>query len=227
MEDRFLRSKWLLGKDYEKLCKARVLVCGLGGVGGACVDALFRTGFSNLTLIDMDSFDITNQNRQLHSEHVGEKKAEVFARLYKVKGICAKIDEDFLQSFSLQDFDIIIDAIDDMKAKVLLASKADLNKQIYLCSCGAARRMDARCIQVADVFKTHTDKLASKLRYELRKAKLANLHFDVVFSTELAKCDKLGSFMGVTASFGLMLASLALQKYLQSLRLDKDKICKI
>lgn len=212
---RYLRIKWLVGEDnFARLCKARVLVCGLGGVGGVCADSLFRSGFSKLTLIDKDSFLLSNQNRQILSEHLDEKKAEVFAKYYQVEGLCANINEDFLQGFSLDDFDIIIDAIDDIQAKIALLKYADTSKQIYLSSCGAAKRTDPSKIKVADIFKTHSDPLARKFRYELKKAKLKP-SFDVVFSTEQPKCEKLGSFMGVTASFGHMLASLAFRKYLK------------
>lgn len=178
-------------------------------------DALYRCGFVDITAIDMDSFDISNQNRQLYSENTGEDKAAVFAKKYGLTGLKAKIDEDFLKSFDISKYDIVIDAIDDMKAKILLAKSVNMKRQVFLSSCGAAKRIDARCIQVADVFKTHSDKFAAKYRYELRRAGLGNASFDVVFSTELPRCEKLGSFMGVTASFGLMLASLALQKYLK------------
>lgn len=75
MNDRFTRVKWLVGNEnFEKIAKTRVLIFGLGGVGGICTDALFRTGFTKLTLIDADSFENTNLNRQLHSEHIGEKR---------------------------------------------------------------------------------------------------------------------------------------------------------
>ncbi len=77
MNDRFTRIKWLVGEKISKISQTKVLVCGLGGVGGNCVDALYRSGFQNLTLIDADKFEITNQNRQIHSENLGEEKAKV------------------------------------------------------------------------------------------------------------------------------------------------------
>lgn len=117
-------------KNFKKISQTKVLVCGLGGVGGICVDALYRSGFKNLTLIDADKFEITNQNRQIHSENIGEEKAKVFERIYKVKGIVSKIDENFLKNFDLSEFDLIIDAIDDIPAKVALAHLIDFKKQI-------------------------------------------------------------------------------------------------
>ncbi|WP_270991208.1 tRNA threonylcarbamoyladenosine dehydratase [Campylobacter upsaliensis] len=213
---RYTRVKWLVGdENYEKISRTRVLIFGLGGVGGICTDALFRTGFTKLTLIDADSFEITNQNRQLHSEHIGENKAEVFAKIYKVKGVVAKVDEEFLNTFDLSKFDLIIDAIDDIPAKVALANKIDFKKQIFISSTGGARKLDPTLIKTTSIFKTYGDALAKKFRYELRKSGFKG-DFEVVFSNEEAKCKNLGSFMGVTASFGLALASLALKKVLNT-----------
>ena len=214
MNDRFTRVKWLVGNEnFEKIAKTRVLIFGLGGVGGICTDALFRTGFTKLTLIDADSFENTNLNRQLHSEHIGEKKAKVFEKIYNAKGIVAKVDGNFLNEFDLSEFDLIIDAIDDIPAKVALAMLVDLKRQIFVSSTGGARKLDPTRIKTTSIFKTHGDALAKKFRYELRKAGFKG-DFDVVFSDEEAKCKDLGSFMGVTASFGLALASLALRKML-------------
>lgn len=213
---RYTRVKWLVGdENYEKIAKTRVLIFGLGGVGGICTDALFRTGFTKLTLIDADSFETTNLNRQIHSEHIGENKAEVFAKIYQAKGIVAKVDEKFLSTFDLSKFDLIIDAIDDIPAKVALANKIDFKKQIFISSTGGARKLDPTLIKTTSIFKTYGDALAKKFRYELRKSGFKG-DFDVVFSNEEAKCKNLGSFMGVTASFGLALASLALKKVLNT-----------
>ncbi|EPB0946097.1 ThiF family adenylyltransferase [Campylobacter upsaliensis] len=213
---RYTRVKWLVGdENYEKIAKTRVLIFGLGGVGGICTDALFRTGFTKLTLIDADSFETTNLNRQIHSEHIGENKAEVFAKIYQAKGIVAKVDEEFLSTFDLSKFDLIIDAIDDIPAKVALANKIDFKKQIFISSTGGARKLDPTLIKTTSIFKTYSDALAKKFRYELRKSGFKG-DFDVVFSNEEAKCKNLGSFMGVTASFGLALASLALKKVLNT-----------
>ncbi|EAI9908077.1 tRNA threonylcarbamoyladenosine dehydratase [Campylobacter upsaliensis] len=213
---RYTRVKWLVGdENYEKIAKTRVLIFGLGGVGGICTDALFRTGFTRLTLIDADSFETTNLNRQIHSEHIGENKAEVFAKIYQAQGIVAKVDEEFLGTFDLSQFDLIIDAIDDIPAKVALANKIDFKKQIFISSTGGARKLDPTLIKTTSIFKTYGDALAKKFRYELRKSGFKG-DFDVVFSNEEAKCKNLGSFMGVTASFGLALASLALKKVLNT-----------
>ncbi|KAA6227262.1 MULTISPECIES: ThiF family adenylyltransferase [unclassified Campylobacter] len=214
MYDRYTRIKWLIGEsNFEKLNNIRVLVCGLGGVGGMCVDSLFRSGVNNIFVIDSDSFEITNQNRQIHSEYLGETKVDVFIKKYNIKGLNAKINTEFLANFNLNDFDLIIDAIDDIPAKIALVNSVDFSKQIFISSTGGARKIDPTRVKIASIFKTHGDALAKKFRYELRKSGFIG-DFDVVFSDEEPLCKDLGSFMGVTATFGLTLSSLGLKKIL-------------
>lgn len=212
---RFTRVKWLIGEElFDKIATLKVLVFGLGGVGGFCVDALYRTGFKDFTFIDEDSFEATNLNRQLHSEHIGQAKAEVFSRIYGGKGIVKRVDSAFLREFSLQEFDIIIDAIDDIPAKVAIVGLVDTQKQIFVSATGGARKLDATKIAIAPLCKTHGDALAKKFRYELKKAGLKS-DFEVVFSDEKPICKEFGSFMGVTGAFGLALASLVLRKVIK------------
>ena len=213
--DRFTRVKWLIGEElFDKIATLKVLVFGLGGVGGFCVDVLYRTGFKDFTFIDEDSFEATNLNRQLHSEHIGQAKADVFSRIYGGKGIVKRVDSAFFREFSLQEFDIIIDAIDDIPAKVAIVELVDTQKQIFVSSTGGARKLDATKITIAPLYKTHGDALAKKFRYELKKASL-KADFEVVFSDEKPICKELGSFMGVTGAFGLALASLVLRKVIE------------
>lgn len=208
--DRFTRVKWLLGDEkFAKLQKAKILVCGVGGVGGICVDALARSGVGQITIIDKDTFDITNQNRQIYSEAVGAVKVSEFAKIYpNITPICELITPEFVANFNFSEFDLVIDAIDDMAAKVALANAAHGK---LISSMGGAKRLDPTKICVASVWKTCNDPLARKFRYELRKSGLDG-DFEVVFSTEEPNCKELGSFMGVTAVFGLNLASLAVKK---------------
>ncbi|MCR4941413.1 MAG: tRNA threonylcarbamoyladenosine dehydratase [Campylobacter sp.] len=210
--DRFSRIKSLLGDDFSLLQKAKILVCGAGGVGGICADTLARSGVGEIVLIDCDSFEITNQNRQLYSEACGVAKVEEFASRYEnIKGINEKISEEFLNDFDISRFDLVIDAIDDMRAKILLALKSPK----LIASMGSAKRLDATQVKVDSVWRCSGDPFARKYRYELRKAGFSG-DFDVVFSSETPRCKELGSFMGVTAVFGLNLASLAVRKILKS-----------
>ena len=121
--DRFSRSKILFGQYYEKIINSRVLLLGTGGVGGFVLDALYRTGLKHITIVDKDCFDISNQNRQIGSERVGEPKVRVLEQMYEgVKGIQETLDENLIEVLGLNqqiiDYDYVVDAIDDIDAKM-------------------------------------------------------------------------------------------------------------
>ena len=212
MVDRFTRSRWIFGDKFQKLQDSKVLVCGCGGVGGVCIDALYRSGVGHITAIDCDKFDITNQNRQICSENIGEYKTDVFARLYPgLKRVNLKLTPSVISEFDFSEFDLIIDCIDDIPAKVAIAK---ICSKRLLSSMGGAKRLDPTKIKVASIWKTTNDPFARKIRYELKKAGFKG-DYKVVFSTEAPNCVNLGSFIGVTASFGLNLASLAVNRLIK------------
>ena len=212
MVDRFTRSRWIFGDKFEKLQDSKVLVCGCGGVGGVCIDALYRSGVGHITAIDCDKFDITNQNRQIGSENIGEYKTDIFARLYPgLKTLNLKLTPSVISEFDFSEFDLIIDCIDDIPAKVAIAK---ICSKRLLSSMGGAKRLDPTKIKVASIWKTTNDPFARKIRYELKKAGFKG-DYKVVFSTEAPNCVNLGSFIGVTASFGLNLASLAVNRLIK------------
>lgn len=210
--DRFSRSRLLFGEDFVRLQSAKILICGCGGVGGAVIEALYRSGAVNLSVIDCDRFEITNQNRQFGSEHIGELKCEVFARKFKgVSSIVARIDEEFLSKFDLAKFDFVIDAIDDVSAKIALALRCSEAGVGFVSSMGGAKRLDPAKIEIRSIWRTQGDPLARKIRSELRKHGFAG-DFDVVCSSEPPRVKSMGSFMGVTASFGLFIASYVVRR---------------
>lgn len=209
--DRLDRVKRLLGEDFNKLHEVKILLLGVGGVGGFCLDALYRSGITNITAVDFDRFEITNQNRQIGSENIGELKTDVFQKLYpSITTICQKIDPIWVQNQDFNKYDLVIDVIDDLEAKVALALHV---KTPFISSMGGARKLDPTKIAITSVWKTKGDGLARKFRSMLRKANFDG-DFDVVYSDEEPKCQDLGSFVGVTGSFGLALSSLALRRLL-------------
>jgi len=213
MEDRFSRCRLLFGDDFEKLQNAKVLLFGVGGVGSFCLDALYRTGIGHITAIDFDCFEVTNQNRQIGSEALNMIKIERMKELYpNIDGFEAKITPLWVEEFDFEPYDLVIDAIDDMPAKVAIAKKVSHK---LISSMGGAKKLDPTKIEITHIWKTYGDAFARKFRNELKKIHF-NKKFDVVFSPEEAKCKSLGSFVGVTGSFGLTLASLAIKKLLKS-----------
>jgi len=209
MDERFTRVRAVLGDDFEKLQHSHVLLLGVGGVGGVCLDALFRTGIGYLTIVDDDVYDITNQNRQLGSEAVGSVKVHHLASLYpNVTPIHLRITPQWVEAFDFSPYDVVIDAIDDMPAKVAIAHKVSHK---LLSSSGSAKKIDPTRIRYTSIWKTHGDALAKKMRYELKKSGFEG-DFITVFSDEAPLCKELGSLMCVTGAFGFALASLAIQK---------------
>lgn len=213
--DRFTRCRYLFGEDFEKLVNAKILLLGVGGIGSFCLDGLYRSGLQNITIVDFDTYDVTNQNRQIGSEAVGEIKIKRLKALYpNVTSYNEKVTKEWLNNHDISQYDLVIDAIDDIKAKVELALHVN-GQTTLISSMGGAKKYDPTQIQISSVWKTKGDPLAKKFRYELKKAGFKG-SFEVVFSDESSKCTELGSFVGVTGSFGLALCSLAIQTLLKS-----------
>ena len=204
------RIKLVLQDEFAKLEDAKILLLGVGGVGSFCLDCLSRSGVKNITIVDFDSYDETNQNRQMWSElHEGEVKVEALQKHYPdVKIINVRIDEQWVWDFDFDSYDIVLDAIDDTKAKLALAQKC--HKKL-ISSFGSAKRLDPTKIKVDDIWKSYGDKFGSKIRYELRKRGF-NKKYKVIFSSEEAVVKAKGSFMGVTASFGLTMCAEAIKE---------------
>ena len=203
------RIQQLLQDDFQKLQNAKVLLFGVGGVGGHCLDCLYRSGVRDITIVDYDTYDKSNQNRQLWSElHEGELKTEALKKHYPtIQTINVKVEEQWVKDFDFSEYDVVLDAIDNTRAKLALA-QACYRKLIS--SFGSAKRLDPTKVQVADIWKTHGDKFGSKIRYELRKRGFKK-KYKVVFSSEEAMVKAKGSFMGVTASFGLAMCCEAVK----------------
>jgi tRNA A37 threonylcarbamoyladenosine dehydratase len=161
--------------------------------------------------VDYDRYDITNQNRQIGSEYVGELKVEVLKRLYpKITAINRRMDIDWVRRFDFNPFDVVIDSCDTTSVKLELAKR--VYKKLIM-STGSAKRWDASKIEVASIWKTHGDALARKLRNELKRANF-NRNFLVLFSPEEDRCKSKGSFVAVTGAFGLTLCSEVVKKIL-------------
>ena len=207
---RYDRIKLLLGDDFSKLGNAKVILLGVGGVGGFCLDCLSRSGVKDITIVDFDTYDETNQNRQLYSElHNGESKVESLTQhCPDIKIIDIRVDEQWVWDFDFDEYDLVLDAIDDTKAKLALAQKC---YKKLISSFGSAKRLDASQVKVDDIWKSYGDKFGSKIRYELRKRGFKK-KYKVIFSSEEAITKENGSFMGVTATFGLNMCSEAIKK---------------
>ena len=223
-ESAFQRSEMLLGSDVMTLmAQKRVIVFGVGGVGSWCAEALIRTGFRQLTIVDFDRVDPTNINRQLMAttETVGQPKVEALRR--RLLSISPSADITALQKvfnaetaadFDLASYDYIIDAIDSVKDKALLIEQACLTKSRLYSSMGAALKLDPTRIQVAEFWKVKGDPLARALRNLFKKQqRFPKRKFQCVFSDESPRqqgsCK--GSLVHITGVFGMTLAGLVIQ----------------
>ncbi|WP_104714167.1 tRNA threonylcarbamoyladenosine dehydratase [Helicobacter cetorum] len=206
--DRFTRTRWLFKEDFNSIRQKSVLICGVGGVGGFALDALYRVGVSKITIIDKDIFDITNQNRQIGSQQVGQSKVQTLQSIYQgIETLELRVDEAFLSSFNFKDYDYVLDCMDDLPIKASLAQKCqDMPYGRFISSMGSAKRLNPQLIQVSSVWKSHGDRFGRKFRDFLKKRHFKG-NFKVVFSPEPPHCKELGSFSAVTASFGLQIAS--------------------
>jgi len=210
---RFQRCKMLFGEEnFKKLQNAKILILGVGGVGSYALDCLYRSGVNNITILDYDHYDQTNQNRQIGSEAVGELKTKRLKELYpNITTINQKMDMSWVSKFDFEPYDLVIDSADTTKVKIELAKK--VYKKLIM-STGSAKRFDTSKIQVASIWKTEGDALARKIRNELKKAKF-NRNFTVVFSPEEDRCKEKGSCVAVTGAFGLTICSEAIKRILK------------
>lgn len=220
----FQRAEALLGADgMERLLEQRVILFGVGGVGSWCAEALVRTGLKHLTIVDFDSVDVTNVNRQLMAttKTVGQVKvAALKERLLainpdaEITALQKTFTEETAAAFHLETYDYIIDAIDLLKDKALLIELACQTKAKFFSSMGAALKLDPTKIQVAEFWKVKGDPLARALRNRFKKEKRFPRHkFQCVFSDEVfnSQLQIKGSLVHITAIFGMTLAGLVIQ----------------
>lgn len=221
MSETLLRAETLLGAEaMARLRVARILVVGLGAVGGACVEALARSGVGNLWLVDGDVFEPSNLNRQPFAalSTLGQPKADATTeRLRDIAPTCSvtaerlRVDSENVDALlDRARPDAIVDAIDDVPAKLALLAEC-LRRGIPAWSAmGAARKRDPSALCVTDLSKTQVCPLARRVRQGLRDLGFTK-GIRCVWSRETAAPQTpgapLGSLMPVTASAGLLLAA--------------------
>ena len=192
MDERFSRSARIFGiENQEKLKMAKVLVFGLGGVGGAVTEALARSGVGTLGLVDKDTVDITNINRQLIATEstIGMKKTDSCEkRLLEINPNIKlnKYDLFYLpetaDEINLSEYDYIVDAIDNVTAKLELIKRAKNENIRIISSMGTGNKIHPEMLEIADISKTSVCPLARVIRRELRNNGIN--HLTVVYSKE-------------------------------------------
>lgn len=188
------RTELLLGTEkLERLKNANVLVAGLGGVGATAAELICRAGVGKMTLVDYDTVEPSNRNRQLPAlvSTTGKFKTEILStRFYDINPeidltvLHEYIHEDNVKAIiESQPFDFVVDAIDTLFPKVLLISNSIQHKLKIVSSMGAGGKLDPSKVQVSDISKSYNCPLARMLRKRLSKMGIKN-GVTVVFSSE-------------------------------------------
>ena len=238
MEDAiFRRSELLLGNEaMGRIAEKRVIIFGVGGVGSWCAESLVRSGIRKLTIVDSDRVCITNINRQLMAttKTVGQVKVDALKERLLTINPSAEITAlqqiftaESAESFQLDTYDYIIDAIDSLKDKALLILMATSlpscrgdKREAFFSSMGAALKLDPTRIRIAEFWKVKGDPLARALRNRFKRDKVfPKRKFQCVYSDELLENKKPidpddkgnGTIAHITAIFGFMLAGLVVQ----------------
>ena len=221
---KFNRLENLIGSfSLEKLKNSTVLVVGLGGVGGYVVEALARSGIGNLILVDYDKVDITNFNRQIIAvnKNVGKYKVECFKeRIESINEECnvisynLRIDNDNIKDIFNTKINFVVDAVDDVRAKVAIINYCLEHNIDFISSMGTGNRLDPSKLIIMTLDKTYNDPLARVMRSKFDKSLQKKI--TVCSSTELPLKVKdktvIGSNAFVPSSAGLLIASYIIKK---------------
>ena len=196
MQSEWLQRTELLVKEegIERLQSANILIVGLGGVGSFAAEFLVRSGIGNLTIVDGDTVDITNINRQLPALNstIGKNKTDVVAeRILDINPeINLKEINEFLEPERMEEiltqekFDYVLDCIDSLSPKLALIITCKRKKIKLVSAMGAGGKTDPSKVMVRDISKTNNCFLAKQIRKKLKKEQI-HKGFRCVFSTEI------------------------------------------
>ena len=192
MLNQFSRTELLLGADaVKKLQQSRVIVFGVGGVGGYVIEALARCGIGFIDIVDNDKVCLTNINRQIIATHktIGQYKVDIMKERVldinpeiQIKTFKTFYNCENASEFDFSKYDYIIDAIDTVKSKLELIINANKTNTPIISAMGAGNKLDATKFEVSDIYKTSVCPLARVMRTELKKRNIK--HLKVVYSKE-------------------------------------------
>ena len=226
--EQYARILKLIKEDQlKKLQDKKIIIVGVGGVGGFALEALTRFGIKNITIIDNDTVDISNLNRQIISNHevLNQNKTDVaLKRMLSInpsgnfKGCDVFLNQDNLEEYISKDTDYILDCCDTVTTKMSLIKYAKENKIPIICAMGTGNRLDATKLVVTDIYKTNNDPLAKIMRKLCKDNRIKKL--DVVTSYELPikTHDRTpGSTPFVPSVAGLYMANFIVNKWLKEI----------
>ena len=172
------KLEWILDKELiEKFSNSNILLVGVGGVGGACLEALIRLGLKNITVVDNDTFQESNLNRQIlsNTNNIGQSKVKEAVLRAKsinsnisIKNMEMFLNEANINEINYKEYDFIIDCCDTITTKLLLIKKALDNNVKIISSMGTGNRLDPTKLEITNIWKTNYDPLAKVMRKLLR-----------------------------------------------------------
>ena len=218
------RTIALIGEDnLKKIQSKKVIVFGVGGVGGYVTEMLVRSSVSQITLVDFDVVSESNINRQIiaNNSNIGKLKVDCFKnRILEINPNCRvntfaiKLTPENLYSFELKNYDFVIDCIDMVTSKIALIKFCYDNNIKIISSMGAGNRFEIPNFEICDIFKTENDGLAKALRSKLRE--LGVKHSLVCYSKQNAKKQKqIGSIAYFPASCGINIAAFVINYFIK------------
>ncbi len=223
----FDRLKLLIGEEnLKKLNNTKVLVVGVGGVGGECVISLVRSGIQNITVIDFDKVDITNINRQVVAYHstIGMDKVDVIEKMIKdinpqsnVSKYKAFLDKDNIKEiFDKEEPQFVIDCCDSKETKKEIIRECLDRNIMFISSMGTGNKMDPSQLEICDIRKTNNDPLARIFRKWVKDEKI-NKKIPVLCSKEVPvrSGNVVASNSFVPNSAGLLISSYVIRKIIE------------
>ena len=224
---RFERFKLLVGKRFADIKRSTILIVGVGGVGSYALESLVRSGIENIIIIDNDTIDITNLNRQIIAleENIGCKKIEVAKK--RALSINPKLNittyDIFLNAENISilnnhRIDYIVDACDTISTKIALIKYALKTNCKIISSMGTGKRLDASQLEITTLKKTQYDPLAKIIRKKLREENIT-LNIPVIWSREeplKIKSKTIASCSYVPATAGLLITSYIINDILKN-----------
>lgn len=213
----FERLIGLIGEEkLKEIERKKILLIGVGGVGSYALEALIRNGFYDITIVDFDTIDLSNLNRQLitDSTNIGKykvdeakKRALLINPNINIQAINEKLNKENLRNLLNQNFDYIIDACDTLDVKFALMENSIHYSYKLISSMGTAKKIDPTKLEITTLDKTNNDPIARLLRNKVRKAHI-NKKIYVVSSTEVPKqINMLGTANLVPSVAGLLCVS--------------------
>lgn len=213
----FERLIGLIGEEkLKEIERKKILLIGVGGVGSYALEALIRNGFFDITIVDFDTIDLSNLNRQLitDSTNIGKykvdeakKRALLINPNINIQAINGKLNKENLRNLLNQNFDYIIDACDTLDVKFALMENSLHYSYKLISSMGTAKKTDPTKLEITTLDKTNNDPIARLLRNKVRKAHV-NKKIYVVSSTEVPKqINMLGTANLVPSVAGLLCVS--------------------